>query len=92
MREGYSLKTYKNVLPQKRTVLLKYAGRPTPKNVIKWIRKTATDVKTPPFKGERRESVLIRDTRSSGFVQKEVRQHTNVMYKLLSKSVGIQWC
>ena len=34
--------------------LLKYAGRPTLKNVIEWRRKTVTDVITPQTKGERR--------------------------------------
>ena len=41
------VKTYKNVLPQKRTVVVKYAGRSTPNNVIKLSRKTATDVINP---------------------------------------------
>ena len=31
--------------------LLKYAGRPTPKDVIKWSRKTATDHLPRKFKG-----------------------------------------
>ena len=35
--------------------LLKYTGRPTPKNVIKWSRKTATDIITPQIIGEQRE-------------------------------------
>ena len=41
------VKTYKNMLPQKQTVVVKYAGRPTPNNVIKLSRKTATDVINP---------------------------------------------
>ena len=46
------VKTYKNVLPQNGLWLLKYA-RPTPKNIIKWSRKMATDVINPINKGER---------------------------------------
>ena len=47
------VKNYKNVLLQKRIVV---AGRPTPKMIKRWSRKTDTNVKiTPQIKGECRE-------------------------------------
>ena len=50
------VKTYKNVLPRKRTMVAKVCGETySQKKMIKrWIRKTAIDVKyTPQTKGER---------------------------------------
>ena len=39
------VKTYKNVLLKNGLWLLRYAGRPTPKMIKRWSRKTATNVK-----------------------------------------------
>ena len=41
------VKTYKNELTQKRTVVAEVCGETYFKNVIKWRRKTATDVINP---------------------------------------------
>ena len=41
------VKTYKNVLPGKRTVVADVCGETYSKNVMKWSRKTATDIDNP---------------------------------------------
>ena len=49
------VKTYKNVLPQKRTLVAEVCGETYSKNVKKLSRKTATDVINPSNKGDRRK-------------------------------------
>ena len=48
--------------------LLKYVGRPTPKNVIKWSRLRTRDVITSEIKGKRRERFSLFITQSFGWV------------------------
>ena len=63
MREGNLLKPTKMCSLENGLWLLRYAGRPTPKMIKRWSRKTATNVKYWPrkLKGERweRERVYI---------------------------------
>ena len=58
-REGNSLKPTKMCSLKNRLCLLKYAGRPTPKNVIMWSRKTAQDIISPTNKGEHWKKEII---------------------------------
>ena len=53
------VKTFKNLLPQNRAVVAEVCGEIYSKNVMKWSRKTATDIITLQRKGERRERYLF---------------------------------